>query len=450
MNSLRFASSLSLLALAACAGGDARGGGTDSATSVATDSPGSSSDEESGGACVPGAQSSCACPGGGMGVQVCNADGTGLGECECDDTSGPQTTDATTTTTDTTGEPDPCGDGTCDEREETCDSCPEDCGECVPCTLAPSCEGAQVPPVIETHAEQLDDIMLSYVPPEEAIAKIAALIEQASPGMRIVVAALDQPRPDELPYVGRLRAALHERPEIADALRRQLALAGLPDAAAYRTKHPEPREQVLVTPEVQHGGLPGPCENPRLRVRVARIDVPEEDDDLLNDRIYCIIAAEGTETSELKVTPITPPLDEGDSHAWALSEGVVWGQQDLAAPKGNLALTYNCVESENPDTYNGLIDAIGDAAQKAGGVFGDNENGWVFDAIGVLGNLLPSVLSLDSDDLLFNASQIIPEDQHLTLTAGAWWTVARNGTNINSDWEWHLRMEIWGCHDNGQ
>ena len=37
----------------------------------------------------------------------------------------------------------------------------------------------------------------------------------------------------------------------------------------------------------------------------------------------------------------------------------------------------------------------------------------------------------------------------LPLTFGAWWSVRRDGTNGFSDWDWELRMEIWGCHDYG-
>jgi hypothetical protein len=296
----------------------------------------------------------------------------------------------------------------------------------------------------------LDDVQMNFVDPDMARAKITALVDGARPGMRVVVAALDAPALGETQMVVQMRAAFASNPEVTAALRRQLAAAGLDDIAAYRATNPEPRpiaDAFASAPDVQHGGEGDPCANPRLRVRVARIDVPEEDDDFLNDQIYCVIAAEGSQASELRLTPITPALDEGDSHEFALAEGVVWGQQDLVAPMGNLALTYNCIESENPDTYNGLFNAIGDAADAAGGIFEDN--GWIFDTVGVVSDLLPAAIGLDGDDLLFNASQIIPEDMHLSLTSGQYWQVVRSGTNINSDWEWHLRMEVWGCHTNG-
>jgi hypothetical protein len=268
--------------------------------------------------------------------------------------------------------------------------------------------------------------------------------------MRVVIAALDGPVDGEHPMVEQVRDAFAAHPEATAALLRQLAIAGVDDIAEYRVRHPEPRvsDDFVVEPAVQHGADGDPCADPRLRIRAARIDVPEEDDDFLNDQIYCVIAAEGSQASELKLTPITPNLDEGDSHAFALAEGLVWGQQDLVAPMGNLALTYNCIESESPDTYNGLFNAIGMAADAAGGI--SEDNGWVFDTVGVVADLLPTAIGLDGDDLLFNASQIVPADMHLMLTSGQYWQVVRSGTNLNSDWEWHLRMEIWGCHTNGQ
>lgn len=444
--------------LTACAGGDEDPAETSfSTTDPTTVTAGSESGEEM--VCTPGVQVTCPCPDGSAGVQVCNADGTGLEACECGgesdsvDDTGPSESSGEP---ETTGEPDPCGDMMCAD-DETCNTCPEDCGECVPCTSAPSCEGAQVPPVIDMHADALDDVQMLYVPPDEALAKIAAYVEGAGPGMRLVAAALDQPTADEHPVVTQIRAAFDANPVPAAALRRQLARAGLQDVAAYRAAHPEPTRgaagavDLTDAPRDQAGGMPQPCEDPRLRIRVAQINVPEEYDDTTNDEIYCLVAAEGTESSELRLTPVTPPLDEGSSYEFPLATGIVWGQQDLAAPKGNLALTYNCIESDDLSIYNGLIEAIGNAADAAGGVAGDS--GWIFDAVGIFADLLPAVLSLDGDDQLFNAAQIVPEDMHLSLTQGAYWLVRRSyesGNPFESNWDWELRMEIWGCHDNGQ
>lgn len=446
--------SLALFAFAtACAGGDGDAAETTSFTTTTmpptTTTIGTDTGDDM--VCVPGAQSTCACPNGGEGIQVCNDDGSGLGDCDCagvSDSADSSTTDDEETTT---GEPDLCGNATCDAGlKETCNSCPEDCGECVPCTLAGPCETALIPPAIDVHAMALDDVQMGYVDPDAARAKIVAMVDEARPGMRAVMAALDGPVANEHPMIAQMRDAFAANPEATAALLRQLAIAGVDDIAEYRTRNPEPRvsDDFVAEPAVQHGGDGDPCADPRLRIRAARIDVPEEDDDFLNDQIYCVIAAEGSQASELKLTPITPNLDEGDSHEFALAEGLVWGQQDLVAPFGNLALTYNCIESESPDTYNGLFNAIGMAADAAGGI--SEDNGWIFDTVGVVADLLPAAIGLDGDDLLFNASQVVPADMHLTLTSGQYWQVIRSGTNLNSDWEWHLRMEIWGCHTNGQ
>lgn len=435
--------------LSACAGGE------DDPSASSFDPSAVSTDSEDTGdapACVPGAQSTCACPGGGDGVQQCNADGSGLGACDCGEVS--DSADATNpgTGADDTGSPDPCGDSVCAE-DESCDLCPQDCGECVPCTSAPSCEGALIPPLIDTHADGLDNFQMLYVAPDEALSIIVAQLDAGSPGMRALVAALDVPRDDEHPFVGAVRAALAADAGTTAALRRQLAIAGLGSPRSYRDAHPEPRSApgtIAAAPQRQAGGVEQPCENPRLRIRVAQIDVFEEYDDVTNDIIYCLIAAEGGEASELRLTPLTPSLDEGTSYAFPLASGVVWGQQDLVAPKGNLALTYNCIESDDLSVYNGLIEAIGNAADAAGGLEGDS--GWIFDTVGIIADLLPAVLSLDGDDHLFNGAQIIPADMHLALTQGAFWNVRRSYESgfLGSDWDWQLRMEVWGCHDNGQ
>lgn len=455
---MRAASLAAVVSLGGCAGGDEDGESTSfttTTTPMTTTPVGTETGEDM--ICVPGAQSSCACPNGGDGIQVCNDDGTGLGECDCEGVS-----DSADSTGDpeTTGDPIICGNTICDAGlKETCNSCPEDCGECVPCTLAPSCDNALIPPIIETHAKALDDVQMAYVPPSQALDTIRGAIDDAEPGMRLLIAALTTSRARENEAVEHLRAALAKAPEATAALRRQLRSAGLLDLDAYRDANPEPargeepagRGPLTNDRDPALGGDGDPCADPRLRIRIARIDVPEEYDDATNDEIYCLVGSEGTEASELRLTPVTAPIDEGSGYDFSVAEGVVWGQQDLAAPKGNLSITYNCIESDDLSIYNGLIDAIGSAAEQAGGIAG--ENGWIFDSIGVLSNLLPSVLALDGDDKLFNASQIVPADQHLTLTAGAYWTVRRyvdDAGTFKSDWDWNLRMEIWGCHTNGQ
>ena len=59
--------------------------------------------------------------------------------------------------------------------------------------------------------------------------------------------------------------------------------------------------------------------------------------------------------------------------------------------------------------------------------------------------IVGAALALDGDDYLFSATQTVPEESHLGLTNGAYWTVRRDGTHLLSDWDWELVLRAWGC-----
>lgn len=467
------------LTLAGCAGeDDARGDGSldgagtmqvpaDTGADDEADDEDTAADDE-GTACVPGSQNDCNCAGGLQGFQVCDADGAAFGDCMCEAADDEDTSDDMSDESDgTTGSPDPCGNRVCEEDlDEDCASCEIDCGACQPCTLAQSCDGAQIPPVIETHAAFLDDPM-AYIPPPQILDELAKQVEEGGIGARIIAAALSEPAVDEAPYVGLLRAIFDAHPVGTDAVRRQLARVGMSQPDDYVLSHQAPTQaDVIAFAQAQQaamganasfgaqtgpaagGGSDDPCANPSVRIRVARLTVHEEDDDVANDEVYCAITSEGPEHSELKITPLTTALDEGDSIDYALADGLIWGQGDLTAPGGNILINYNCIESDTANGYSDLLMAVGDAVGMVDGKK-VGVDGWVFPAAGVVTNLLAGALTLDGDDLLFNGSQVVAESDLLALTWGAWWSVRRDGTNIFSDWDWELRMEIWGCHEYG-
>lgn len=450
------------------AGALACGGGGDSpqATSLGTTDPapttagdstsdGGTTDEPS--ACTPGIQITCMCLGGDAGFQVCNPEGTGFGECMCapPGTTGTEGGEESTGAESSTGTPDPCGDAVCDaEGGEDCETCEADCGVCEPCDQAPSCEGAEIPPVIDNHAMFLDDPM-AYVSPSEALGQLTAAVEQGGVEARLIAAALAPAVADEPAVVTRLRGAFEGHPSATARIRASFADAGMVDPVAYTVDHGAltQAEVIAAVPALGFGTktdpMLAPCDNPRMRIRVARLTVHEEDDDFLNDEVYCAITTEAAAHAELKVTPLTPALDEGDDYEYSLDAGLIWGQGELTAPMGNILINYNCIESEGSgEGYAALLGAIGDAVGDFDGK-SVGADGWVFPAAGTVTNLLAGALTLDGDDLLFNGTQTIPADQMLPLTYGAWWSVRREGTNLNSDWDWELRMEIWGCHDYG-
>lgn len=424
--------SLASLPLAGCAGSDAAledlgtgeggaGGGTSS----------------SGMLCVPGKVESCPCPGGEMGTQACAADGMGYEACECGGGSSSSST----------GEPpDPCGDGVCIDADEDCHSCPLDCGTCAPCDIAPSCANAQIPPVAMSHDPSLD-VALELMPKDRIAARLDEAIANAGPAVRVLAAALAPETRDENPLVSRLRTVFQEHPATTASLVRGLAKAGMDSPQLYANHFPAILPNHTSQPKEFPGGTME-CGAPLLRLRVAQITVHEEDDDFANDIVYCAVVTEAAAGSEVRVTPQTPNLDEGDSFAFAIEAGVMWGQLGPTTPGGNMLITYDCFEADTNDGYQSLIDSIGSAAGDIGGVVG-GQYGWVFTVVGALAPVVSGALALDGDDHLFNATQTIPLDKQLDMTNGRFWGVRKSGTHNLSDWDWELRVEAWGCAEYG-
>jgi hypothetical protein len=387
---------------------------------------------------VPGRVEECPCVGGTTGVQACLDDGSGFGACEC-----PVQTGATSGG----GGEDQlrCGNGVCLDEGENCHTCSLDCGECDPCTLAPSCANAQIPPVAMDHANL--DVAFEYVPASAVRARLEHAIASGDLGVRVIAAALSDETPSENPVVTIVRKALAEHPTAAAAARRGLERAGLHQPKLYSADLPP----LLPTYSTMGGEFPGgtmECGSPLLRLRVAQITVHEEDDDWDNDIVYCSISSEAMNGSEIRVTPQTPPLDEGESFAFSIEAGVMWGQLGPTTPGGNMLITYDCFESDSDTGYQDLISAIGGAAGQIGGAIG-GEYGWVFTTVGAVAGVISSAMSLDGDDHLFNATQTIPLEMQLDLTNGRYWSVRRSGTHFLSDWDWELRVEAWGCAEYG-
>jgi hypothetical protein len=269
--------------------------------------------------------------------------------------------------------------------------------------------------------------------------------------MRLLVAALSSdPEPGEHPLATRLRQVMAQYPRQAEKLRQALQQAGMPALSSYRALHPTPSPLgPTITPMGNEFPQPMDCGKPLLRIGVTHVIVHEPDDEVLSaDQVYCLVQSEAQTGGEVRVTPITPELAEGDSYVFSLESGVFWGQQDPRYAGSDIQITYDCIESDSDDGYANLIKAIGDAAIEIGGVI-PGEVGWIVLIAGVVAELVAAGLAADTDDALFNAQQVIPQDKELELTNGAWWSVRRSGSHNMSDWDWELTIKAWGCAEFG-
>lgn len=337
-----------------------------------------------------------------------------------------------------------CGDGICDVWEG-CADCPGDCGACAMCDQAPSCAGNLQPPTI---TEEMPELMseMTLLTTNDLLSRVAAQIAAGDAGVRLLAHALAPRRSGEPERISRLRAALTERPELTTRIRRALTRAGMVSVEQYRDRHP-----LLVGPPTlaQPTRPTAVCDDPRLRIRVASITVNEDYDDVTDDIVYCVITTAAETAAELHLIPPTNELDEGDTHHYSPMAGIIWGADNkLAPPGGNMHITYDCFESDQSDGFNQLVKTAAELVGNVDGIPIPGLEGWVVPG-DVLSSLLMSLLALDTDDYLLNAQQVIDKTLLLELTQGRYWNLRRADSGTFWAWDWTLRLEAWGCTDDG-
>lgn len=164
----------------------------------------------------------------------------------------------------------------------------------------------------------------------------------------------------------------------------------------------------------------------------------------MNDKVYCLIRAESSVGDELRLTPPSPPLDEGDSLSYSLHAGLVWGTTGPRDPEGNLLITYDCFEQDSDSQWSTFFEDLSAALTAVG----SEPGGWGA-AVGVAAGIVAKLIALDGDDHLLNAQQVLDASTYLEAAKGTSWTVRKSGMNLNSLWDWRLNMELWGCAEYG-
>jgi hypothetical protein len=182
------------------------------------------------------------------------------------------------------------------------------------------------------------------------------------------------------------------------------------------------------------------CKDPELRLRVEKVTTYKG-----GGQIYCVIDASDGKTSEVAITQKTASLGDGKSHYFDPAFGTFWGQKTPHPTTNNLTVTYNCFVVKS-DAWAKVFGAMGDAANKAGGVAGPY--GWAF-GIGEVaaGAAAAGIQAAAGDDLLFNAQQTIERQELIDLTNGRTWSIRKSGGSWISPWDWQIDVQSWGCAD---
>jgi hypothetical protein len=371
----------------------------------AADPAGTSLQEgEQNGSCEDGDTQKCTCDGGKKSTRTC--EGGSYGSCECGEADAPKA-DA--------GAP-AAPVGTCAE--------------------ARSCSAGATAPAALAEMSDLD-VRLELRTKDQLLAELVALAEQNPSALALLRDAVEPTPTDDL-VVSELRSLFSTHPDVHAAVRRQLYRPEL--VALAGTRGPAPMRVMDATPATT-------CAPAQLVVEVTKLVVHEEDDDLANDKVYCLLTSAGAKVGETRLTPITPALDEGSTHVYTSGAGRFWGQKGPADPGGDLRLEYNCFEEDKAGGYAEFSKKAGDFLAKNGSKVDDS--GYLATAGELITQYLPTLLAMDADDHLFKASQVIPRAKQLALTNGGRWSVRKGGSNLWSEWDWELHVSAYGCVANG-
>jgi hypothetical protein len=227
------------------------------------------------------------------------------------------------------------------------------------------------------------------------------------------------------------------------------ALAPTCSNALGLPSHPTPRPDLFIGTSSPDAGadagvpnaLPGQngCQNAQLRLRIAKITASSG-----GGTLSCIVSADDGATSEVATTTRTKKLGDKESFAFDVGTSLFWGQTDLHTTTNNLTITYNCFEIVDNTAWSSALDALGKAAQSAGGIAGPY--GWAFGAAGAATQAAGAAVQANNGaKLKLNAQQTIDKGELLDLTNGRVWSIRQKGGGWFDGWNWEIDVESWGC-----
>jgi len=364
---------------------------------------GKSSTGSSGDVCTPGTFRDCNCGLEPQGTQACAGNGTRWGACQC--ASMDAGYDGPTV----------CGDDIC-SGNETCATCPADCGQCAACTLAPSCTGADSEP-----------------------ASPSALASFNNMGQTKYTSGVGFCGSDTCLPAGSACGADGG------------GGSGSADCCGSCVSG------TCAAPSCGPDGDPTQeCSFPLLKMALSQIQV-HKNGSSGGVEMFCMVQADDGQSSQFILTPDYMNLMDGNpALILSPSQGTFWGnsKSGVKLSQFNITITYTCYMVQQPDALQNALMAVSNFAGAAAGVPGD-PYGWIFGAAGAAAAAAAAASAVGNGAVaLLNVQQTISSDALMKLTNGYTWSIEETGSTQadgmcgffgSCDWDWELDVEAWGC-----
>lgn len=286
--------------------------------------------------------------------------------------------------------PSVCGNFAC-ETDETCKTCPTDCGQCPACNAAPSCS---------------DGLALPSQPGTLSFDELSAPAADATTGV---------------PEGG--------FPPSTDCGGAQLRLR------ISRIEVDHQGKQVWLPT----GTLDGSPQTYYCLVQATDGAVVSTPD------------AGANNTIEVALTKPTAEIPDHGGADFGPADSIFWGQSGPRLTQNNLTITYSCFQQAKAgsNSWSSVLQAAGMAA---GSVAGAGPYGWAFGVADVA--LQTAAAAIDAaqqqgDWHMFDVTQIIDKSWLLPLTNGYIWSFKRGGGEQAFQYPWGMTVyvESWGCAD---
>jgi hypothetical protein len=283
-----------------------------------------------------------------------------------------------------------CGDNVC-SKDESCVSCPTDCGQCPACNAAPSCsKGVALPSQPK---------MLSF-------GELSAPISDADAGV-----------PDG------------GFPSGADCVGPQLRLR----ISRLEVGH-QGKEVWLPT-----GTIDGPAQTYYCLIQAS------------DGAIVSAPDAGSNGTVEVALTKPTASIPDHGGADFGPADSIFWGQSGPRLTQNNLSVTYSCFQQAQPGS-NSWSAVLSAGAAAAGSLAGAGPYGWAFGLGAVALQTVSAAIAASQqqgDWHMFDVTQTIDQSWQLELTNGHVWSFTQGGGDsaFHNPWSLTVYVESWGCAD---